>query len=494
MKKKGKLIALCMAGALLLTGCLFRSPGDLYKLPEVPAGYKQLETAIRGVTQRLELANGVSTEVSVIMAGDNTATIQLQDLDGDGERESAITFIRVPGVEKPIKIYIFRQFGEHFRVTGLIEGAGAAIYSIDYVELNGQGSKELVVNWQLSTGVYQLGAYTLDELDPVEDNEYRGKPTEPGDVVSAPPLLPEQNCIMATELLLTGCSTALDGAKVSAGYQLLDLDQDNRTEIALAKMDSRGLGSQIAIYGWNEGAFTCVDTVKLSKGMAVLNNMRSNYLKGESGRPALYVTGSRSDGGRMVDVVAYRNRKLENLALDPETGESREQLKGYTGVNPTDVDGDGVVEIPSPTPLPGGGGENAPNFWLIDWERYDERGKRSHVLTTYHNVADSWYLEIPAEWKDKITISRRDQTSGQREVLFSLWKGEDQPAEPVLSIYRLTGSNRTTQSTSEGRFVLREEDSVLYAAKFYDCSWDCGMDADDLLQSFNTIQNSWYSD
>ena len=489
--KKGKLAALCGAALLLLTGCLFRAPGDLYKLPEVPAGYEQLESAIRGVKQRLELGNSVSTEVCVIMAGDNTATIQLQDLDGDGVRESALTFLRVPGVEKPNKIYIFRQFGEEFRVTGLIEGAGSAIYSIDYVELNGQGSKELVVNWQLSTGVYQLGAYTLDELEAedysAEEDSDRSLPNP------AVPILPEKDRILATELLLTGSSTASDGANISSGYQLLDLDQDNRVEIALAKMDNRGLGSQISVYGWHEGVFACVDSVELSKGMTTLNRIRSNYLKGDKGVPALYVTGSRSDGSRLIDVVAYKDRKLTNLSMDPTTGESREQLKGYTDVNPTDVDGDGVAEIPVPTPLPSSG-DNTPNFWLIDWERYDELGRRNHVLTTYHNVADSWYLEVPSAWKNKITISRRDQTSGQREVVFSLWKGKDQEPEPFLSIYRLTGSNRLTQSTSDGRFVLREEESVIYAAKLHESSWDCGMDADDLLQSFNTIQSSWYYD
>ena len=493
MKKKGKLIALCAAGALLLTGCLFRSPGDLYKLPEIPPGYGQLETAVRGVKQRLEMGNGVSTEVSVIMAGDNTATIQLQDLDGDGERESAITFMRVPGVEKPIKIYIFRQFGEQFQVTGLIEGAGSAIYSIDYVELNGQGSKELVVNWQMSTGVYQLGAYTLDELDPIfPEKEARGE--DQSSAVPGTPLLPEKERILATELLLTGSSTASDGTNISSGYKLLDIDQDNRVEIALAKMDNRGLGSKIAVYGWHEGAFACVDSVELSKGMSTLNRIRSNYLKGDNSRPALYVTGSRSDGSRLIDVLAYRDHKLENLSLNPKTGVSQEQLKGYTDVNPTDVDGDGVVEIPAPAPLPVSGGKNAPNFWLIDWERYDEEGRRNHVLTTYHNVADSWYLEVPGIWKDKITISRRDQTSGQREVVFSLWKGEEETPEPFLSIYRLTGSNRLVQATTDGRFVLREEESVIYAAKLHNCSWDCGMDVEDLLQSFNVIQNSWYYD
>ena len=35
----------------------------------------------------------------------------------------------------------------------------------------------------------------------------------------------------------------------------------------------------------------------------------------------------------------------------------------------------------------------------IDWAQYDERGYRNHVLTTYHNASDGWYLEIPEGWR-----------------------------------------------------------------------------------------------
>ena len=94
---------------LLLSGCLFRPPDDLYRLPEMSAGYDQLNETIRAVRSSLEAEYGVSTDVATIVSGDNTATIQLQDLDGDGERESAVTFLQVPGVEKSLKIYIFRN-------------------------------------------------------------------------------------------------------------------------------------------------------------------------------------------------------------------------------------------------------------------------------------------------------------------------------------------------------------------------------------------------
>ena len=134
------------------------------------------------------------------------------------------------------------------------------------------------------------------------------------------------------------------------------------------------------------------------------------------------------------------------------------------------------------------------NFWLIDWSQYDEKGNCNQVLTTYHNVADSWYLIIPDSWKDMITISRNDALSGQREVIFSLWQGVGEEPVPFLSIYKLTGNNRTSRAAYEGRFILREEENVIYAAAFYDCDWDCGLDQTSLMEHFNTIQASWYNE
>ena len=108
------------------------------------------------------------------------------------------------------------------------------------------------------------------------------------------------------------------------------------------------------------------------------------------------------------------------------------------------------------------------------------------MLTTYHNVVDGWYLTIPDEWKDRITISRRDQITGLREVVFSLWRGEDQPPLAFLSIYR--GAR-----APEGAFILRDEGTVVYSAVFYKENWDCGLDGAGLLERFSTIRSSWDS-
>ena len=47
-----------------------------------------------------------------------------------------------------------------------------------------------------------------------------------------------------------------------------------------------------------------------------------------------------------MDVVAYQNGKLVNLSLDPTTHVSVETLSQYVDLEPTDVNGDGVLELP----------------------------------------------------------------------------------------------------------------------------------------------------
>lgn len=482
MGKKWIRLLLPAAMLLLLSGCLFRPPDELYKRPEKSAGYDQLATAIREVRSGLEAEFGVSVEDAVIVSGDNTAAIQLQDLDGDGQRESALSFIRVPGEEKSLKIYIFQQVGENYQATGLVEGAGAAIYSIDYADLNGSGSKELVVNWQVSAGVYQLGAYTLDELEPEGQNtavrlsQYQNQ---------------DRSKLLATELLLTSCSGASEGANsYASGYRLLDIDQDTRTEIAVVRIEAAGAGSRVEVYGWRDGSFASLSSAGLSAGVVTLNRVRSNYLSGDYYPPALYVTCTMPDGTKTIDVLAYRDGQLVNLSLD-ETGVSRNRLGSYVDVGLSDVNSDSVLEIPALRPLPVYGEGVSSNFWLIDWSQYNGQGQCAKVMTTYHNAADSWYLEIPDSWDGMITIARNDSLSGQRQVIFSLWQGWDQSPVPFLSIYRLTGSNRSIRVEEDDRFILREEGEVIYAAKFYDCDWDCGLDQVGLMERFKTIQTSW---
>jgi len=482
MKRKWLRLMLLTGLMLLLSGCLFRSPSDLYLQPEKSAGYEKLNKAIADIKTGLEAEFGTSVENAVIVSGDNTATIQLQDLDGDGVRESAVTFLRLPGVENAIKIYIFRPNGDKYDVVGIVEGDAAALYSVDYADLTGSGRKEIIVNWQVSAGVYKLGAYTLDDLTrPVSVREDNA-------VAVWHSLNAAQRAErLATELLLTSWSGATDG---SSGYTLTDIDHDTLAEITVVRVDSAGVNSHVETYDWTDGALVSRGVVGLSSGIKNLVRLRANYVGGELYPTALYVSSTLMDGQRVVDVIGYQNDALVNLSMDEETGVSREIIIGYTDVNMADINGDMILELPMPSPLPSYS-ETAPsNFYLINWDQYQEDGDSKHIMTTYHNVVDNWYLEIPDNWKNKITIYRNDMIIGQREVIFAQWKGTEEPPVPFLSIYRLTGTNRAAASNRAGRFVLREEGSVIYSAKLYDNGFKSGLDENGLLERFHTLQNN----
>ncbi len=466
-RNRGAMV-LCAMLLVLLTGCIFRSPDELYRPPQHSPGYEKLTAKIDEIKRQLEIEYGAVAEPAVIYAGNNTAPIQLQDLDEDGEPETAVIFLRIPGAEMPLRIYFMTlQSDDSYQVSSVVEGDGSAIYAVDYVDFNGGGKKELVVSWQTSTNVYQLGVYALENTDNLHDEQL------PGSAVRVE--WPE-----ATELMRTTYS----------GYSLLDIDQDTRTELAVIRVDSAGTNSLAEVYSWRGDAFVSQGRTRLSTGITTLSRVQSNFVAGSA--RALYITSTLIDGSQATDIVVWRNNELVNLTLNPETGVSDETIRGYFGgVGPSDVNDDTVLELPRPHMIPSYSEGVSSDFWLLDWSQYDISGRAVPVFTTYHNTMDGWYFEIPARWVDKITIARDDSVSGERAVVFYHWNGDKKEPTPFLAIYKMTGTNRTVRATRENRFILSEDESTIYAASFLGRKWDCGLEEMDVMDHFHRILSGW---
>ena len=374
MKKYWLSGALLLLLLLTLSGCFFREPEDLYQSPEQSADYLSLTQTIRNVKDSLAQEYGVEVEDVSVMSGDNTALIQLQDLDRDGERETAVTFFRVSEAEKPLKIYFFTRTAEDtYTVSAMVEGNGTAIYRVDYVDLNGSGCKEVVVSWQMSTGVYLLGAYSLEEAM-VRSLQYAA--SAPAGSASAQGL-PDREALRATEWMTT----------VYDNYALYDLDQDTRTELAVVRVDKAGTNSAVDLYGWRDGSFMVRASAPLSMGISSVekNGVETNFLKEDGDVPvrALYISSELADGHHVVDVVAYQDGNLKNLSLD-ETGVSREMLVERYGA-----------------------------FWML---------------------ARSWFhLNRPLRWEDEITI-RTWHRGGKRAMMYrdyDIYVGDELVGESV---------------------------------------------------------------
>jgi len=306
----GVLAAMLMALTLVLSGCFFRSPEELYQSPERSADYENLTQKIREVKGKLAQEYGVTeVEDTSVLSGDNTALIQLQDMDGDGQRETAVTFFRVPGAEKPQKIFFFTK-GEDdiYTVSAMLEGDGSAIYRVDYADLEGSGYKEVVVSWQMSTGAYLLGVYSVEA--PMSRSRLQMANSSKNGAASV-----QNDDLRGSEWMTTAYGD----------YILTDIDQDSRTEVAIVRIDPSLTNSGVDVYGWKDSAFKKLSTAPLSTGVVSVGRggVEENFINGDPPVRALYVSSELSDGSHVVDVIAYQQGKLTNISLDPDTGISR---------------------------------------------------------------------------------------------------------------------------------------------------------------------------
>lgn len=450
MKKTALQLILCLGLLLTLSGCFFKTADELYALPELPENYQQLQIKLDEVMKEQD------AEYAAPLSGGNTATVQLQDLDGDGASETTVAFFRVNSSEKPLRIFLFRQQPDgHYEVAYTIEGDGTAIDSIGYVDLDGDGMKEILVSWQISTRVRTLTAYELGERD-------------------------------ALELVHTAYNQS---------FVIFDLDRDNKQELLVIQTDDTGENAdRVEYYDLENGQMVLAATAPLSRGMDSIaaGGVRTGYLRGNI--PALYVSVACGEA-TVIDVYAIRDGEFTNITLNPYTGVSSETMHYYTDVAAQDINADGILELPRPVAMTEyQTAQPASNFWLIYWRQFDLDGNAYTVQINYHNLIDGWYLNVPESWVEHLVLSRDDSQSarGERAVIFSLWDGNPESApQEFLRIYRLTGSNRASHAKLGSRFILAEENNIIYAAEFTDIGWNSGMNEDNLLDYFHIIRKEW---
>ena len=449
MKKHGLRLCLATGLLLLLTGCFSQSVDELYAPPRAPDDYLKLDDKINEVLNQ-------GGEYAAPLSGELTQKVQLQDLDGDGNME-AIAFFRVSTDERPLKIYIYRQTEEDYEVAAIIEGTGTAINSVSYVDLDDSPSKEIVVSWQMYEKTHALGIYSIDRYEVVE--------------------------LVRTDY---------------TDFCLFDLDGDSQRELIVLQTGVNDEDNRAELYNFQEGVLELESSAPLSRNVTGLadGGIKTGYLRDRV--PALFIPSYyKGENGLITDIFAWRSGRIENITLNRE-GESENTIRLYTQVSGTDINGDGVMELTAPYALPDPNSTSAAvNFWAIRWRQFDVNGTAWPVFTTYHNVRDGWYFILPDEWENKITISRSDlASSGERAVVFSYWEGGAavDPA-PFLVIYQLTGDNRYMRANMTGRFRLHtgaEDDSeTLYAARFVDCDWDCGLDETGVQENCALIVSDW---
>ena len=443
--KKWAALLMMLSLSLVLAGCampkLTLDPEELYALPELPARYTTLN-------QQLNAIQESGAEYAAPVSGSNIQPVQMVDLDGDG-REEALAFFRQSDGEKPLKIYVFTDHGDSYTQTAVIEGSGLAVYSIAYSDMNGDGRMEIIVGWRVSMDLQALAVYSLE---------------------------PDG----ARELMRTNY----------VKYAVADLNKDGKRELTVLRANQDGEGVADCYVSKN-GALTLRSSVLVSMTMAELSQQGKVTVGTlRSSDPALFITGV-ADGARAItDVLALRGGELTNLVLSAITGVSGE-VSRFCSVYPMDINGDGVTEVPRTVTLQGEDADHAVSQ-RVDWISYDASGTASRVLSTYHDVADGWYLQLPEGWPERVWVGR-STSPDEIGITFYTDSSREESCVPVLRITALSGSERERLAVRTGRFILGRNDGVIYVGELLkgNQDWKYNVTEDEVRASFSLIGTEW---
>ena len=430
MKRLARPAALLIAAAVLLSlsGCYSGGIDQYYALPQPSEEYLQLQSLIDQ-----EISSG--SEYAAPVRGSYRQSVQMMDLDNDGLDE-AMAFFRC--ADGSLKIIVYTVVGREYLQVLTIQGEGRSIGSIEFADMNADGRRDLIVAWQIAAGMNLLSVYSLVNW--------------------------------TGELLLSTDSSE---------FTTMDLNGDGRQELLVIRgVNSRTyLADMYTFPGEREPQAT---SAALSAGIYELRRVRAAELS--DGTPALAVESAMENGDLVTDLLVSRDGSLTNLTMNRNTGVS-ETRRTYSLVYATDIDGDGVTEIPHPQQLYSQGGEV---FWSVAWYRYDSFGRASLALTTYHCVSDGWYLVLPSGWDVGLTIRRADDVPGEKKVIFSRI-GTDAKVTDLLAVYTITGENRSDRARMPGRLILLEETATIFAAE----ALDPGVDMAKVQSSFFRIYSEW---
>lgn len=438
--KKLVLLSLTAVICAAVSGCMTSSPDELYSLPESSERYVQIQSKVD------ELQDS-GLEYAAPISGYNRQAIQLQDINGDG-KEEAVVFFRTDGTDKkPLNIYILKDDnGESFEVASVIEGDGASVDSVAYIDMNGDGVLEIIVGWQMTASVKNFSVYSVKDYQPVQ--------------------------------LAAGSY---------ANYTYADLDSDGDSEVVVISTPTAETTGDATMYMLMDDGEMVSSTAYMSVSSERVSRVQTGLLSDR--KNAVFIDGVCGEGV-ITDVFAYIDKSFVNITLDGETMDSitARSYSVYCG----DINNDGIMDVPKPIQfMP----QSDTIYYAVQWENCSGSGYMNTIFTTYHNYSDGWYIKLPEDSVEKITIRREDRISGERAVVFSLITDEkNKDGTPVLrdfmEIYSLTGDNREDRAKLNDRFTIVRKDDQIFAGWIKPGVYD-GVDEAYVRDNFKLIYSTW---
>ena len=366
------LAACCLAG--LLPGCSFpmtenMQVEELLRAPRLSGDYGALQNALNDWL-------GESAQLKYPMQGDLLSPFLLQDLDGDGEQDAAVLYTTAQSSNVCIA-FLQRDEENRWKVCQSIEGLADTVDNVRLAQLQDGSSMQMVVGYLAAQGDSYLAVYSYEngQVSAILEQSYEQYLVE--DITGGG----NQDLILMSTL------------------------EDGGVQIELLTVDKEGSFQQVAVMGLSANRFAGCASVAAGVGADGRHYLVLDGWTGISGNNlASVLLRFDEDTQQMVPADQISTEKLYTASL-----------RNVPSLVSQDLDGDGIVEIPT---QPDEAGllnmSQSRRMDFIVWMDYTSpHPEKSFGLL---DEETNCYIELPMEWEGNLKLTDSEQYDGAVEL------------------------------------------------------------------------------
>lgn len=363
----------CVLLCLLLAGCSM--PGEqvqveeLLRAPKLSGDYGDVQTALNDWL-------GESAQLKYPMQGDLLSPFLLQDLDGDGRQDAAVLYTTAQSSNVCIAI-LQKDDADIWHVRQNVEGLADTVESVGRAQLQPGDATQLVVGYTAAQGDHYLAVYSYTDgvLSTILEQQYQQYLVE--DITGGG----NQDLILMSTL------------------------EDGGVQIELLTVDKEGSFQQVAVMGLSANRFAGCASVAAGVGADGRHYLVLDGWTGISGNNlASVLLRFDEDTQQMVPADQISTEKLYTASL-----------RNVPSLVSQDLDGDGIVEIPT---QPDEAGllnmSQSRRMDFIVWMDYTSpHPEKSFGLL---DEETNCYIELPMEWEGNLKLTDSEQYDGAVEL------------------------------------------------------------------------------
>ena len=342
---------------------------ELLRAPKLSGDYGDVQTALNDWL-------GESAQLKYPMQGDLLSPFLLQDLDGDGRQDAAVLYTTAQSSNVCIAI-LQKDDADIWHVRQNVEGLADTVESVGLAQLQPGDATQLVVGYTAAQGDHYLAVYSYTDgvLSTILEQQYQQYLVE--DITGGG----NQDLILMSTL------------------------EDGGVQIELLTVDKEGSFQQVAVMGLSANRFAGCASVAAGVGADGRHYLVLDGWTGISGNNlASVLLRFDEDTQQMVPADQISTEKLYTASL-----------RNVPSLVSQDLDGDGIVEIPT---QPDEAGllnmSQSRRMDFIVWMDYT----RPHPEKSFGLLDEetNCYIELPMEWEGNLKLTDSEQYDGAVEL------------------------------------------------------------------------------